>query len=187
MIGLVKSFGLLGGVLLLCGGCYRHAGVSSVKVSEPGVHVVSAHGTTSIVWNQGDKTRVCTLPTGGKKYAGHGYSHRKGGEHHARVGGGRGAHGGAGALLFRLCEARGNGDITVAQYDVALQQLLRVMKMAHGRPGHPGMMHGHHGGHGHGGKGKGHGRGPHPHCKAGQCGMPADSAPEAQPNPPASE
>jgi hypothetical protein len=131
---------MLSGLLVFAlAGCHRHMPVGQAHVNEPGAHVISSTGATSIAWSDGRTTRVCTLPSGfhGGKYGGR-FDGKKGG---LPRGASMGAHGRGGVLdafLFRLCEARGNGDITAAQYDAAVTEFLQIMKQAHAKPGRMG-------------------------------------------------
>lgn len=113
------------GALWATSGCARSAKVASVHVEQPGTHVISSPGVVSIAHNTGGATRVCTrLTTTPSK-------------------GGRGKPGPAArpepaahldVLLFRLCEARGNGDIGAEQYAAAVQTILKAMESMAARP-----------------------------------------------------
>lgn len=133
----------LGSALLLSTACHRHAPVRSEHVQDPGLHVVAGPDARSVAWITERQTRVCTTR------AEQGSHHRPG--HHPEPGhapdpGAAAArppgppHGGpthAGpaqlldTLLFRLCEARGNGDISAEQYAQTVQSLTgTIEKMA---------------------------------------------------------
>lgn len=118
-------------LFLALSGCHRHLPVGQAHVNEPGAYVISSHGATSIAWSDGRTSRVCTLPSGlaGGRYAGS-YGGKRGVPHgHAMRAHVRG--GTLDAFLFRLCEARGNGDITAEQYRAAVSELQQIMKQAH--------------------------------------------------------
>lgn len=128
--------------------CGHGARVNSAHVSEPGTHLVSTPGALTVVQQNASGTRSCTLRAGHPGKAG------KGG----RRGGGaapRGPDAMLDALLFRLCEARANNDITPEQYNASVQSILETMKQMaargpmQGRMRAPGMRMG---------QGKGRGR-----------------------------
>jgi hypothetical protein len=137
--------------LLLASGCYHGAQVKAVQLTEPGTYVVATPGALSLAQQSGSAQRICTmrLPPGHAK--GKGGKHAKRGSHAesgkrgkrggpAWQGPPAGAHGpGAGGgnaggpalldtLMFRLCEARSNGDITQAQYQELLKGMLELAK-----------------------------------------------------------
>lgn len=126
------------GVLLLLGasGCHRHSKTAAVPVEGQDTTVVATPGAVTVA--QGKRT--CTLrTTAGKR----GKKHR--GKKHRGKGGGQGAGAQGPAarldvLLFRLCEARSNGDITEAQYHEAVSKVLDTMAKAAERPRFPMMM-----------------------------------------------
>lgn len=135
----MNKYGLVATSLsaLLLGGCgFHHARVKSVNLSEAGTYVVSSPGALTIARQSGNTWRACTMRTGGMAMGKHGHGHgrRHGGPGDA--GGRRGGPGGAlDVLLFRLCEARANNDITAAQYASGVQTILKTMsKMAERRP-----------------------------------------------------
>jgi hypothetical protein len=132
--------------LLFLASCSRG---TSTEVKSPGVHIESGYGSRSVVWSGQAGQRVCTLATGGAR------------GHKMRLGRGAGSGKQASevdALLFRLCEARGNGDISAEQYALALDRLLFVM--AH-RGGALGRFH----------KNAPSARGPHTNWRQGRPGL----------------
>jgi hypothetical protein len=116
--------------LLAAGGCARSARVVSVHVEEPGTHIVSGDGTISIARTSGGQTRVCTRSAAqtGKKGDGRpGPRLERPGDSAANLD----------ALLFRLCEARGNGDIGAEQYAASVQTIMKTMEEMAARPRAP--------------------------------------------------
>jgi hypothetical protein len=116
--------------LLAAGGCARSAKVATVHVEQPGTHVVSTSGAITIARNDGANSRVCTrvVPQSGKKRGG------KAGPAALRPNE-PGAH--LDVLLFRLCEARGNGDISAEQYASSVQTIMKTMEAMATRPHAP--------------------------------------------------
>ncbi len=150
---------VLSGLLLVAlSGCHHHMPVGRATVNEPGAHVISSAGATSIAWSDGRTSRVCTLPAAA--HPGRFSKSKRLPAGHAMPAHGRA--GGLDALLFRLCEARGNGDLTAEQYHAALNEFLQVMKHAHTKMGqHMGAEGGQHWRPpGHGKRGSRPGRGP---------------------------
>ncbi len=169
--------------LLLASGCHRGAQVKAVQLTEPGTYVVATPGALSVAQKSANVQRICTMRTprgkGGHGKGAHGKSgmHSNAGKHgkRRRGKGGRGwggpggrGHGGPGGrggsaggavmldtLMYRLCEARSNGDITSAQYQELLKAMMemakhramappphfgpRGMRPGRGRMGRPGM------------------------------------------------
>ncbi len=169
--------------LLSATGCGMHR-ASDTHVEDPGTHVISYPGATSVTWSDGKTQRICTLPTTAVPR----YHHGPG----KFVGFKRG--GSVDAVLFRLCEARGNGDLTQQQYLDAVDEVLATM----GKPpmGHHPMMDAgcpHCRGMGKGmGMGRGKGMGPGgwgppgncPHCRQHMPGNVVDeSTPDPEPPP----
>ncbi len=148
--------------MLLAIGCMPAKGVATVD--GPGTHIVRGPGAVTIVHGE----RSCTMPAAGgaqghPKGRSKGMDKGKGGHapHHGM--GGRPPGNPMDTMMFRLCEARTNGDITEPQYQELLNKLFATMeKMANrgpmggmGRgPGQPG------GPWGRGGMGGGRHRGP---------------------------
>ena len=141
--------------LLLATGCHRGAQVKAVQLTEPGTYVVATPGALSIAQKSANVQRICTMRTprgkGGHGKGAHGHSgkHSNAGKHgkRRRGKGGRAwgpggrAHGGPGGrgggaggavmldtLMYRLCEARSNGDITSAQYQELLKAMMEMAK-----------------------------------------------------------
>ena len=138
----MDRFGLVAtslSTLLLAGCGMHHARVRSVNLSEAGTYVVSTPGALTIARQSGSAWRACTLRTGVPGMD-KGHHHH----HHDGRGGAPGARGGGpGAtldvLLFRMCEARANNDITAQQYASGVQTILKTMsEMAERRPPGPG-------------------------------------------------
>jgi hypothetical protein len=119
------SIALALGVLVTASGCARSAKVASVHVEQPGTHVISGQGAVSIAQNDGRSTRVCTRLVAPPSKGGRGKpgpAVRPEPAAHLDV------------LLFRLCEARGNGDISAEQYAAAVQTILKAMESMAARP-----------------------------------------------------
>jgi len=116
--------------VLAASGCARSAKVATVHVEQPGTHVVSTSGAITIARNDGANSRVCTrlVAQSGK---------RRGGKagHAAPRPNEAGAH--VDVLLFRLCEARGNGDISAEQYAASVQTIMKTMEAMATRPRAP--------------------------------------------------
>lgn len=136
------ALGLSIAALALATGCHRHARLETVQATEPGIHWVASPGAVSVAQLGSSAPRVCTLKTppahakGARGKPGHPTGKaRKGTPGHHAAKGMPGAHGaGAGGgpamldtLLFRLCEARGNGDLSAEQYAASIQKLLDTM------------------------------------------------------------
>ncbi len=123
-----SSLGLTFATLLAATGCVHSPRMSAVHIAEPGTDIVSGEGSISISHTTGNSSRVCTrLVPEGKKGKGKG------------MGGGQPA-GPAGAidvLLFRLCEARGNGDIGAEQYATSVQTIMKMMEASSMHPPMP--------------------------------------------------
>ncbi len=111
---------------LSAAGCAARGPVGAVHVEQPGTHIVGSPGATSVVWVARNGTRVCTRSGPlGKGPRAKGKARRRGPSGHT---------GPIDTLLFRLCEARGNGDITAEQYTQAITILMKKMaKMTHKR------------------------------------------------------
>lgn len=108
---LLASFTFLGTA------CHGHR-ASHTRIDDPGTHVVSHANATSVVWSDGKTERVCTLSrSGGSRH------HGKHGWGHPPSPGGK-ASSDLDAMLFRLCEARGNGDLSAAEYTAALKDVV---------------------------------------------------------------
>lgn len=123
--------------VVLGAGCHGHR-ASSLQVTDPGVHVVSSAGGHSVIWSDGKVRRACTLGRPGMA---------QGKQPGKRVGGER-AKSSVDAALFRLCEARGNGDLTQDQYvravEMVLAHMARESQSSHVRPwGHGPHSHRH--------------------------------------------
>lgn len=126
-------------------GCARSARVESGHLAEAGTHVVATPGALTIA--QRDATpRSCTLRVVPPVHAKHGARRA------AKGGGPASGAGGPAAvldvLLFRLCEARANGDLTAEQYASSVQRVLETLAAMATRPpmmmpgGGPGLMGG---------------------------------------------
>jgi hypothetical protein len=119
---------------LLLSACQGYR-ASSVHVADPGAHVVSGRLGHSVVWSDGKTQRVCSFGTASHSDSSLSDSHFQKGpgkkqghfKHHGR------SLSALDAALFRLCEARGNGDLTAEQYHEALMMLLA-------RPGPPHIL-----------------------------------------------
>jgi len=129
----------LGSALVLSTACHRHAPVRSEHVEDPGLHVIAGPDARSVAWVTERQTRVCT--TRAEQAAHHRPGHHPGpgpaparslepphaGPPHAGP-----PHAGPAqlldTLLFRLCEARGNGDISAEQYAQTVQSLTATME-----------------------------------------------------------
>lgn len=155
----MKSYAIGAGVtaLLFASGCAHNARVNSVNLAEAGTYVVTTPGALTIARQNATSPRTCTLRTGGHemgKHMHHGNAgppgkHGMPGMRDGRgMGGGPPGGGGAGpaalldTLLFRLCEARANNDITPEQYAASVQVIFKTMSdMAehHMPPPGPGM------------------------------------------------
>lgn len=147
--------------MLLAIGCMPAKGVATV--GGPGTHVVRGPGAVTVVHGE----RSCTMPVAGSPH-GHAKGMPKG------KGMGKGGHAPPhgmpsrppgnpmDTMMFRLCEARSNGDITEPQYQELLNKLFDTMaKMANRGPmGGMGRGPGHQGPWGRGGMGRGRHRGP---------------------------
>ncbi|MBX3128187.1 MAG: hypothetical protein KF718_15800 [Polyangiaceae bacterium] len=118
--------------LLAASGCARSAKVTNVHLEKPGTHIVSGDGAVSVARNSGETSRVCTrlVPQSGKPR--HGKPAPMPGRSAEPA-----AH--LDVLLFRLCEARGNGDISAAQYAAAVQAITKAMEEMASRPRGPVM------------------------------------------------
>ncbi len=156
----VSGFGL---AALWLAGCAHGARVNSVNVAEAGTHVVSTPGALTIVQQGASAARSCTLRVEGHAKGNHdahpppGKPARPGQPGMGGIGGMRGMGGmrggmpgghagppggGPGAmldvLLFRLCEARANNDLSADQYAASVQTILKTMsEMAEHRPPPP--------------------------------------------------
>jgi len=130
-------FGCLASLLAVACG---NPGVTTQHVVDPGVYVVTTPGAHSVVWSTSSGQRVCTLgrsepseepraSTVRRRYGGHGAKPLEG-EGDATMD----------AALFRLCEARANGDITQEQYTQALHAVLDDSG-TRAVPAHPGLGH----------------------------------------------
>jgi hypothetical protein len=111
--------------VLFASGCARSAKVATVHVEQPGTHVISSPGAISVARNDGAHSRVCTrlvAPSG--KGRGGKAPQPRGAEPGAQLD----------VLLFRLCEARGNGDISAEQYAASVQTIVKVMETRAQRP-----------------------------------------------------
>jgi hypothetical protein len=120
-----ERLGIAVAIAALATGCHNRSPVRDVHAADPGVHVVNGTSTTAIVWSDGKGGRVCTLASGGKGKRGtrgHEYGARKHG-HGQAPHPMTGAHPPIDSILFRLCEARGNGDLTQEQYVTILQTI----------------------------------------------------------------
>lgn len=111
---------LLASLSFLGTACHGHR-ASHTQIDDPGTHVVSHANATSVIWSDGKTERVCTVPRSGK--SAHSPHHGKRGWGHAPSPGGKGSSD-LDATLFRLCEARGNGDLTAAEYTAALKEVV---------------------------------------------------------------
>ena len=128
-------FALAATALLGAGGCARSAKVSSVHLDQPGTHVVSGPGVVSIAHSDGAKSRVCTRAVAPSAKGG------KAGKHRGPAPARRAEPGGQlDVLLFRLCEARSNGDISAEQYAASVQTIIKTMESMADRPAHPPPM-----------------------------------------------
>lgn len=115
------GFGLSLAVLFFAGGCARSAKVNSAHLEEAGTHVVTTPGALTIARLDGSSPHVCTLRTPASP---HGMKKGKG------VPMGPPAAGPAqvlDVLLFRLCEARANNDLSAEQYAASVQVVLKTM------------------------------------------------------------
>ncbi len=169
-MSLLAKLGIACSTVFLASGCYPGAQVKAVQLTEPGTYVVATPGALTLAQQSGTAQRMCTLrlpPAHAKgakhgKRAKHGKADRrgkggKGGKRGGPAWQGRAMHGpgaGGGAaggpamldtLMFRLCEARSNGDITALQYQELLKGMLDLAKQRAAMPsgpgpfGHPGM------------------------------------------------
>jgi hypothetical protein len=123
------SLGLSFTMLFAATGCVHSPRMSAVHIDQPGTDIVSGEGSISIAHTTGNTSRVCTrLVPQGKK---------------GKSGGRGGAQPAPGAyidvLLFRLCEARGNGDIGAEQYASSVQTIMKMMEASSMRPRMPMM------------------------------------------------
>jgi hypothetical protein len=112
--------------LLAASGCARSARVASVHVEEPGTHIVTGQGAISIAKNTSTGSRVCTrvLPAPTKAKGKHEKGRAPTRDPGARLD----------ILLFRLCEARSNGDISAEQYASSVQSIVKAMEQMANRP-----------------------------------------------------
>jgi hypothetical protein len=114
--------------LLAASGCAHSNRVAAVHVDDPGTHIVTGQGAISIAKNTSGGSRVCTrvLPPPAK------------GRHGKGKGKGPGPAADPGArldiLLFRLCEARSNGDISAEQYATSVQSIVKSLEQMANRP-----------------------------------------------------
>lgn len=131
--------------LALATGCHRHARLETVQATEPGLHWVASPGAVSVAQLGSNAPRVCTLRTPqalgkgmpgkpghptGKARKGKPGGHPAQGKPGAPGAGGGGAGSGPAmldTLMFRLCEARSNGDISAEQYAASIQELIKTM------------------------------------------------------------
>jgi hypothetical protein len=119
-------------LLLLASGCAHHLRVNSVALAESGTYVVATPGALTIARQSASSSRSCTLRTGGAAKGKHGKRAGRAGKR------GAGAAKTLDVLLFRLCEARANNDITPAEYASSVELVLKTMsEMAARRPPPP--------------------------------------------------
>lgn len=123
---LQNKLGLAVVSLLAASGCAHSTRVASVHVEEPGTHIVTGQGAISIAKNTSTGSRVCTrvLPTPPKGRQGKAGPPTRGGDPGARLD----------ILLFRLCEARSNGDISAAEYASSVQSIVKSLEQMANRP-----------------------------------------------------
>ena len=130
-MGMRAELGLALAAVFVAGGCARSAKVSTVHLDQPGTHIVSGNGTLTIARNSKDASRVCTRvvgPSGKGRGA-------KGGKRPPGPPAPRGEPGGhLDVLLFRLCEARMNGDISAEQYAASVQTIVSTLERMATRP-----------------------------------------------------
>lgn len=155
-IQLVPSLALMALSSLMGIACHGYR-ASTQQITDPGLHVISSPAAQTLVWSDGRTRRSCTLSGSGSA---HGKYH---GQHTKGHGGARGSSP-VDAALFRLCEARGNGDLSQEQYVRAVEMVLA--HMARGVQPSPPMTWGP----------KGHGKA-HPHGKWHPHGTPGGQAP----------
>ncbi len=136
----MNSLVAMGFSTLLLAGCGMHgARVKSVNLSESGTYVVTTPGALTVARQSASAWHTCTLRVGGPGLGKH--EHHHGGP---RAGAGAGARGGGPSaaldvLLFRLCEARANNDISAEQYASSVQTIMKTISaMAERRPPPPG-------------------------------------------------
>lgn len=112
--------------LLAQSGCAHSNRVAAVHVDDPGTHIVTGQGAISIAKNTSGGSRVCTrvLPTAAKGGRGKGGPPRAAPDPGARLD----------VLLFRLCEARSNGDISAEQYASSVQSIVKSLEQMATRP-----------------------------------------------------
>ncbi len=127
-----NSLLLSASVLLLASGCAHSARVKTAHLEESGTHVVATPGALTIAQKSASASHVCTLRTPGAAKMKKG---KRG------MGGGPPPGAGPGAMLdtlmFRLCEARANNDISPEQYAASVQLLLKTMSEMAQRPPMP--------------------------------------------------
>lgn len=123
---LPTKLGLAFVFVLAQSGCAHSNRVAAVHVDDPGTHIVTGQGAISIARNTTGGSRVCTrvLPTLTKGGRGKGRPLRPAPDPGARLD----------VLLFRLCEARSNGDISAEQYASSVQSIVKSLEQMATRP-----------------------------------------------------
>lgn len=153
-MGIQLKLGVGVAALIFASGCARSAKINSAHLAESGTDIVATPGALTVVRQGANSSRSCTLRTAGPGM----------GKHHGKKGkrGKGGPPPGAGpgpmldVLLFRLCEARANNDMSAEQYATSVQMILKTMSDMAQRPPPRGPMMG---GPGMGGPGMGRGPG----------------------------